>query len=702
MAGAKTIITNIGKIKIAKAAETGIAVAVRYFAVGDGNGETYIPDGTEATLRDEKWRSGINSSHVNPLKLDELILDTVIPANIGGFYIREYATFDVDGDMISIGTCLEIYKPSMDDHGPLISIECLMSHTLQNMASLELTVDLKSYVTYEYLLRNNYKIFGSITYEQRPQCEGSAFALMTDIAEAKLPDVYDDGKGTVLIQQPDGSGAKMIFATKEQPKVYVSIDGASAKINMYGGGIEAFSQAGAKTAEVIAEDGTVIFANGSFNIDSVGKVYCSQQIHVNGYYGQLMLDLVTNNAPELNEITNEEEANGIQGLKFYGGGGAKQGAVIRGYDSNGEGSGLTFTGSGHDSMVIYEKDGTEISSVGMIAGGTLPASFTQLVIRNPNGVVKSIGKIKRRNKFQPNLDAPNAVDFGIYSDGTNIYLGIVGGVNGMRFAPGEARPRNQANGAEFIDLLDITSGIRAALFSNVAAKGESAEIRLINSSGTIGITNEDQTSWLARITKDRLSFDGIGPNVFSANGRPVFNGSTGATIADLVNYEPLLNFTPVQQGTGVGQLTNVVKIGYDGQGRVLITIDATNMGAIVTDTYLNAGTLPIYGSTVSAESLMTATHIVVNGVKDWGAGRVSSMFMHATYVRGLAKDTGFDMDSGDRPKVEGVAGDSRVAVLQDLQNLSIILDEGCQFVYGGGDQCYVGIGFCNVLTVTND
>lgn len=235
MAGAKTIITDIGKIKIAKAAETGIAVAVRYFAVGDGSGETYMPDGTETSLRDEKWRSGINSSHVNPLKLDELILDTVIPANIGGFFIREYATFDVDGDMISIGTCLGIYKPSMDDHGPLISIECLMSHTLQNMASLELTVDLKSYVTYEYLLRNNYKIFGSITYEQRPQCENSTFALMTDIDAAKLPDIQDDGKGMVTIQQPNGKGAVMRFLNAENPDTYTEIDGVNGEVRIHGG-----------------------------------------------------------------------------------------------------------------------------------------------------------------------------------------------------------------------------------------------------------------------------------------------------------------------------------------------------------------------------------------------------------------------------------------------------------------------------------
>lgn len=234
MAGAKTIITDIGKIKIAKAAETGKAVAVRYFAVGDGSGETYIPDGTETKLRDEKWRSGINSSHVNPQKPDELILDTIIPEDVGGFFIREYATFDVDGDMISIGTCLGIYKPTIEDKSPLISIECLMSHTLQNMASVELSVDLKAYVTYKYLLENSYTILGSITYAQRPKCEGSTFALMTDIAAAKLPDIKDVN-GVITIQQPDGTGAVMRFLNAVMPDTYTEIDGIKGEIRIFGG-----------------------------------------------------------------------------------------------------------------------------------------------------------------------------------------------------------------------------------------------------------------------------------------------------------------------------------------------------------------------------------------------------------------------------------------------------------------------------------
>lgn len=82
-------------------------------------------------------------------------------------------------------------------------------------------------------------------------------------------------------------------------------------------------------------------------------------------------------------------------------------------------------------------------------------------------------------------------------------------------------------------------------------------------------------------------------NSYPATGRPIFNGSTGATIVDLKAYQPILDFTPVQQGTGVGQNANIVKIGYaQATGRTKITVDVTDMGNIVTDTYLDNGTLP--------------------------------------------------------------------------------------------------------------
>jgi hypothetical protein len=55
-----------------------------------------------------------------------------------------------------------------------------------------------------------------------------------------------------------------------------------------------------------------------------------------------------------------------------------------------------------------------------------------------------------------------------------------------------------------------------------------------------------------------------------------------ATIAQLATKQNLLGFTPVQQGTGVGQLANTVKLGWDG-GRLRATVDNADLSYLWTN-----------------------------------------------------------------------------------------------------------------------
>ena len=59
---------------------------------------------------------------------------------------------------------------------------------------------------------------------------------------------------------------------------------------------------------------------------------------------------------------------------------------------------------------------------------------------------------------------------------------------------------------------------------------------------------------------------------------PSINLPTGAAVANL-GFTPqgALGFTPVQQGTGTGQLNNAVKIGWTGSALAL-QVDGSNMG----------------------------------------------------------------------------------------------------------------------------
>jgi hypothetical protein len=51
--------------------------------------------------------------------------------------------------------------------------------------------------------------------------------------------------------------------------------------------------------------------------------------------------------------------------------------------------------------------------------------------------------------------------------------------------------------------------------------------------------------------------------------------ASGAAVANI-------GFTPVQQGTGVGQTSNVVKIGYSAQNKIKATVDITDFGYFLT------------------------------------------------------------------------------------------------------------------------
>lgn len=50
-----------------------------------------------------------------------------------------------------------------------------------------------------------------------------------------------------------------------------------------------------------------------------------------------------------------------------------------------------------------------------------------------------------------------------------------------------------------------------------------------------------------------------------------------------------LGFPPVQQGTGIGQSTNIIKIGYAGNSKTKLTVDATDFGAIALESWVVSG-----------------------------------------------------------------------------------------------------------------
>lgn len=95
-----TIPTAVGSAKITASIAADTPLMITQAAVGDGNGAYYLPTPAQAELRNETWRGEIVQSEVDPDERSIFNVRFIVPADVGGFFVREAALFDADGDMI--------------------------------------------------------------------------------------------------------------------------------------------------------------------------------------------------------------------------------------------------------------------------------------------------------------------------------------------------------------------------------------------------------------------------------------------------------------------------------------------------------------------------------------------------------------------------------------------------------------------------
>lgn len=99
-----SIITNIGLQKINEALNDGTKLDLKYIAVGDSNGAYYEPDPAQTKLKNERFRTEIS-------ELTQLTAKALVPASVGGFYMREFGIFDSENNLLLVGKQPETYKP---------------------------------------------------------------------------------------------------------------------------------------------------------------------------------------------------------------------------------------------------------------------------------------------------------------------------------------------------------------------------------------------------------------------------------------------------------------------------------------------------------------------------------------------------------------------------------------------------------------
>lgn len=106
-----TILTNVGKAKIANTTLLNSNLTLKTLKVGDGNGTYYNPTEDQEDLKNTVHECAIGAIYIDKKNPNWIISETIIPGSVGGFTIREVGLFDAEGDMIAVGKYPETYKP---------------------------------------------------------------------------------------------------------------------------------------------------------------------------------------------------------------------------------------------------------------------------------------------------------------------------------------------------------------------------------------------------------------------------------------------------------------------------------------------------------------------------------------------------------------------------------------------------------------
>lgn len=134
------LLTATGEAKQANADALGIPWKLTEMGVGDANGIDPIPDRTQKKLINERRRRPLNKLSVDPSNPNIIVAEQIIPADEGGWWIREMGLYDSDGALVAVANCPGTYKPLMSQGSGRTQV-IRMNFIVSSAASVVLKID---------------------------------------------------------------------------------------------------------------------------------------------------------------------------------------------------------------------------------------------------------------------------------------------------------------------------------------------------------------------------------------------------------------------------------------------------------------------------------------------------------------------------------------------------------------------------------
>ncbi|SBJ62368.1 Tail fiber protein [Klebsiella pneumoniae] len=125
---------------MAQAIVTGKPVVFTEMAVGDGNGAVVTVGDLSSGLINEKYRAALNRVEIADMAANVIRTEILIMPQVGGFWIREAALYDEDGECIAVASLAPTYKPLLSEGaGRMQSVNLWIA--VSNTAAVELQAD---------------------------------------------------------------------------------------------------------------------------------------------------------------------------------------------------------------------------------------------------------------------------------------------------------------------------------------------------------------------------------------------------------------------------------------------------------------------------------------------------------------------------------------------------------------------------------
>ncbi|MFK3790926.1 phage tail protein [Pseudomonas piscis] len=134
------ILTAAGEAKQANADALGIPWKLTEMGVGDASGTDPIPDRAQTRLINERRRRPLNKLSVDPANPNIIVAEQIIPADEGGWWIREIGLYDADGALVAVANCAPSYKPLMSQGSGRTQV-VRMNFIVSSAASVVLKID---------------------------------------------------------------------------------------------------------------------------------------------------------------------------------------------------------------------------------------------------------------------------------------------------------------------------------------------------------------------------------------------------------------------------------------------------------------------------------------------------------------------------------------------------------------------------------